>query len=198
MASSVVDICNQALYLLGTNVITSLADGTRTANLCNLMWYEVLDTVLRDHPWNCAIVRDELAVDATAPEYEFSYRYQLPADPYCLRLLGTDQDQYVDGDGKQYYEYKIEGRYILTNATTLKIKYIGRITDVAQYDSLLVSALAAKLAAELAFPITKSHSVVASMGKLYEAKLADAKAVDAQEGAPDYFDSPVLWNARLT
>jgi hypothetical protein len=162
------------------------------------LWYEVLDTVLRDHPWNCATVRDELAQDATAPEYEYSYRYQLPADPYCLRLLGTDQDEYVDGDGQQYYKYKIEGRYILTNAITLKIKYIGRITDVAQYDSLLVGALAAKLAAELAFPITKSHSVVASMGKLYEAKLADAKVVDAQEDTPDVFDCNVLSNARLS
>jgi len=198
MASSVVDICNQALYLLGANVITSLADGTRTANLCNLLWYEVLDTVLRDHPWNCAIVRDELAQDASAPEYEFDYRYQLPADPYCLRLLGTDQDTYVGHDGNQYYEYKIEGRYILTNSTTLKIKYIGRITDVAQYDSLLVGALAAKLASELAFPITKSHQVVNQMGTLYQGKLSDAKAVDAQEGAPDYFDAPVLWNARLS
>jgi hypothetical protein len=162
------------------------------------MWYEVLDTVLRDHPWNCATVLDELAQDATAPEYGHSYRYQLPADPYCLRVLGTDQDEYVDGDGQMYYDYKIVGRYIHTDATTLKITYIGRITDVSLYDSLLVSALAAKLAAELAFPITKSHNVVAAMGKLYEAKLADAKVVDAQEGAPDHFESNVLWNARLS
>jgi len=162
------------------------------------MWYEVLDTVLRDHPWNCVIIREELAQDATAPEYGFDYRYQLPTDPFCLRLLGTDQDDYVDPDGKMYYEYKVEGRYVLTNATTLKIKYIGRVTDVSQYDSLLVSAIAAKLAAEMAFPITKSHNVVASMGKLYEAKLAAAKAVDAQEGAPDYFEANVLWNARLS
>jgi hypothetical protein len=92
----------------------------------------------------------------------------------------------------------VVGRYIHTNATTLKITYIGRITDVAQYDSLLVGALAAKLAAELAFPITKSHTVVQNMNNLYQAKLADAKAVDAQESAPEYFESNVLWNARIS
>lgn len=197
MASSVVDICNQALYLLGASTITAIDEGTTLANLCNLLWPEVRDTVFRDHPWNCLITRAELAQDSTDPEYGYDNSFQLPADPLCLRVLSTDQDEYVDADGQYYYPYAIEGRFIFTDALTLKIKYVGRVTDVTKYDSLLVSALAAKLAAELAYPVTKSHQVVESMRARYEKILNDAKLVDAQEGSPEVFESNVLWNARL-
>ena len=198
MAASVVDICNQALYLLGHDSITALDDGTRRANLCNLLWPEVRDTVLSDHPWNCCIARDELAQDATTPEFEFDYRYALPTDPYCLRVISCDQDQYTDENGQAAYPWKVEGRFILINVgTTVKIKYIARITDVAQYPPNLVTAMAAKLAAELAFPVTRSSSVRSQMEELYDRKIAQAKIVDAQEGIPTPFESNVLWNARF-
>ena len=197
MADSVVDICNQSLYLLGAQTITALDDGTTIANLCNLLWPEVRDAVLSDHPWNCCIVRDALAQDSTDPEYEYSYRYALPTDPYCLRVLSTNNDKYIDHDGQAAYPWEIEARFLLTEATDVSIKYIARITDVTQYPPKLVTALAAKLASELAFPVTKNAAQQRQMEELYQRKLADAKIVDAQEGTPKHFEANVLWNARL-
>ena len=46
-------------------------------------------------------------------------------------------------------------------------------------------ALAARLEAELAFSILQSASIAESKWKLYEMKLRNAKAIDAQEGVPD-------------
>lgn len=197
MAASVVDICNQALYLLGHDPITALDDGTRRANLCNLLWPEVRDAVLADHPWNCAVVRDELAQDATDPEFGYENRFALPTDPYCLRVLSTDQDKYMDENGQQAYPWEIEGRFLVINTMTVKIKYVARVIDVTQYSPKLVTAIAAKLAAELAFPITKNNGVRAQMEELYDRKIAEAKIVDAQEGTPLPFESNALWNARL-
>ena len=197
MAASVVDICNQALYLLGQSAITALDEGTRPATICTLLWPEVRDMVLSDHPWNCAIHRDELAQSTTDPEYEYSYQYALPTDPYCLRVLSTSNDDYVDSNGDPAYPWKVEGRYLLTDADTVKIRYIKRVTDVTQYPPFLVTAMAAKLASELAFPITRNLNIHSQMEQLYQRKLADAKAVDAQEGTPDKFESDVLWNFRF-
>lgn len=197
MATSVVSICNQALYFLGEDAITALDDGTKAALLCNLLWPEVRDAVLADHPWNCAMIRDELSQDATAPEYGFAYRYVLPTDPYCLRVVETDLDVYTDGKGDAAYPWKVEGRYLLIDATAVYVLYIARVTDVTQYSHQLSRAMAAKMAAELAFPITRNPGIVQGLEELYEQKLSDAKAIDAQEGTPNVFESNVLWYARI-
>ena len=55
---------------------------------------------------------------------------------------------------------------MLTNESTAKILYIGRITDPVKFDSMLVDTLTAKLAVDLAYPITGSVQFQAQMEKL--------------------------------
>ena len=64
MATSVIEICNNALVDLGEEPITSLADNTKAARLCNQRWPAVRDAVLRAHPWNCAVTLARLAASA--------------------------------------------------------------------------------------------------------------------------------------
>ena len=66
----------------------------------------------------------------------------------------------------------------------MKIKYIARITDPNEYDTLLMETISARLAADTCYSITNSNSLVASMYSLYEAKLKEARFVDATEGMP--------------
>ena len=55
---SVVDICNEAMDLLGAATITALTENSKEARLCNRRFPTVRDQVLRAHPWNTAITMD--------------------------------------------------------------------------------------------------------------------------------------------
>ena len=53
---SVVDICNEAMDLLGAATITALTENSKEARLCNRRFETVRDAVLRAHTWNVATV----------------------------------------------------------------------------------------------------------------------------------------------
>ncbi|WP_374656118.1 hypothetical protein [Dongia sp.] len=176
MAISTVSICNRALDLLGADPIISLEDGTKAANLCQRNFEPSADSVLRLYPWNAALRRARLPALAEQPAWGYLYQFQLPQGPepaFCLRLLEVD-------DGT---DYRVEGRRILTDyAAPLDVLYIGRIVDVASYDPLLAEAVAAKLAVHLAGNLTESGSRIEAARDYLRGILAEAKAIDAQEG----------------
>ena len=169
--ASTVDICNGALNQLGATTILSLTEDSKNARLCNSRYTQVRDGLFRTHPWNCLQKRIELAADTTAPAWGFSYAYTLPAD--CLRLL-----RILDYDSN----YKVEGRKILSNTSSMKILYIGRITDPNEYDELLRETLSAALGADIAFAVTSNNQTATNMYNLFQDKLRDARFVDATEG----------------
>ena len=175
MASDV-DICNSALNNIGATNIVSLTEDSKAARVCNQRYPVIRDAVFRTHPWNCLISRLELA-QSGMPVFEYSYSYNLPNEPYCLRLLE------VDGENAGVV-YEVEGRSILTDEATMKIKYIARVLDANMYDTLLIEALAARLSSELAYPLANSTSLQAQLFNIYEHKISAAQFVDATEGAP--------------
>ena len=175
MASDV-DICNSALNMIGASNIISLTEDSRAARVCNQRYEFVRDAVFRAHPWNCLISRVEVAADATAPAFEFEYAHTLPTDPYCLRVLRPQDPDSV---------FKIEGRKLLANSTPFKFIYISRVTDPNEYDQLLIEALAARLAADVSYALVNSATLTQSLFAIYDAKLSEARFVDATEGTPD-------------
>jgi len=169
--ASIVDICNGALNQLGATTILSLTEDSKNARLCNSRYTQVRDALFRTHPWNCLQKRIELAVDTTAPTWGFSYAYTLPAD--CLRLL-----RILDYDSN----HKVEGRKVLSNASTMKILYIARVTDPNEYDELLRETISASLGADIAFGVTSNNQTAKNMYELFKDKLRDARFVDSTEG----------------
>ena len=187
-----VSICANALRRLGDDPIVSLTDDTERARLCNAFYSEARDDVLRSHPWNFAITRQQLSQLSATPLYQYSYQYALPTDPFCLRVLEMEYSDYV---------FKIEhlagtGRVLLTDEGTAKIIYIARITDTAQFDSLFIDTLTAKMSVDLAYPVTGSVQLQQSMQKLFESKLREARSVDGQEGFQDDLVSPTFTDFR--
>jgi len=106
-----------------------------------------------------------------APTWGFSYAYTLPAD--CLRLL-----RILDYDSN----YKVEGRKVLSNTSTMKILYISRVTDPNEYDELLRETISASLGADIAFGVTSNNQTAKNMYQLFQDKLKDARFVDSTEG----------------
>ena len=169
--ASTVDICNGALNQLGATAILSLTEDSKNARLCNSRYTQVRDALFRTHPWNCLQTRVELAASTTSPAWGFTYAYTLPAD--CLRLLRV-----LDYDSN----YKVEGRKILSNASTMKILYISRVTDPNEYDELLRETLSAALGADIAYAVTSNNTTSQNMILSYQEKLKDARFVDSTEG----------------
>lgn len=181
-----IDICNSALIKIGQSRISSITEDTKAAIFCNQQYATLRDEVLYSHPWNFAVRRVELGLLATAPAFEFDNQFQLPSN--CLRVLETDDTDMI---------YVIEGRNLLTNWDTVKIKYIERITDESQFNPAFAEALALRMAWDLAYPLVESVSLQDRMAAAYEAFLAQARSFDAQEGTPEEMNSDTWLNARL-
>jgi len=175
MANSVVDICNSALNQIGASNIVSLTEDSKNARVCNQRYTNVRDAVMRAHPWNCLVTRKVLSPDTESPKFEFDNQFTLPTDPFCLRVLNLRYNDIV---------HRIEGRKILCDEDTIDLIYVGRILDPAQYDTLLSETIASGLAADIAYAIAGSPSLVDSMRSIYEAKLSEARFVNATEGTP--------------
>jgi len=176
--ASTVEICNNALIALGAETIMALTENSKAARLCNARFASARDAVLRAHPWNCAMARTSLAQESSSPAFGYSYRYQLPGD--CLRVI-----QAYGADKEPIDDWQVEGRSLLCDEATVYIKYIKRVTDPNQLDSLCREAISARLAAEIAYALTQSRTAEKNMWEIYNGlKLTEARAIDAQEGTP--------------
>ena len=169
--ASVVQICNSALNQLGAASITALTDNSKNARLCNERYNTVRDSVFRSHPWNSLIKRIQLAQNTSTPVYGFSYQFNLPSD--CLRVLTIDAYN---------SDFKVEGRKILCNESSIKIVYVSQVTDPNEMDVLLRETIAAALAADIAYAITANLQVTKLMQERYEFKISEARHADASEG----------------
>lgn len=184
--ASIVDICNRAISRVGGNRITAITDQTKAAKACNSAYEIVRNEVLRSHTWNCLTGRAQLAPLAASPAFEYTYQYQLPSD--CGRLLEVDNDD---------YDYVVEGRKILTDyGTVLNIRYAIRELDTQQYDDLLVSVMAARLAVEICEELTQSRTKKVELKAEHKELLSDAKRVDSQEQSPSTFEEDDWIEAR--
>jgi len=170
--TSKTSICNKSLRKIGVSTVINIdTDTSPQATACRAVYDDILLEVLREHEWNFAIFRKDLAQDITTPVYEYSYRFVLPTYPIIVRLL----DVYNNED------YKIENGYLLTNETTAKIKYVGKETDPNKYDSLFIEAFSLRIAQEVCFQLTGDKALSSSMYELYSLALQNAKDKNYQE-----------------
>ena len=102
----------------------------------------------------------------------------------------------VDGEADGVV-YEVEGRNIVSNETTMKIKFIARVFDANEYDALLIETIAARLSSEIAYPLVNSTSLQSQLFNIYEHKISTAQFVDATEGTPAEITSTYFTDARL-
>jgi len=175
--TSDVSICNLALSRIGHDEITSLAENNPAAKACSREYEVCRDTLLRAHTWNFAVRRVQLAQLTTKPVFEYAREYHLPDD--CLRVVSVDCVE----------PYRIEGRKLLTDAATVKIEYVARITDPTQFDVLFVDTLAYLIAARIAPRLMDNASMVRELYQAYEAMLREARYTDSLEGTVRNIDA---------
>jgi hypothetical protein len=172
--------------MLGKAPIASLDDESDRASYCANLYPALRDSLLRKHYWNCAIKRVLLSPTSDKPAYDYTNQFQLPSDFLRLYQVGTNKTPIDD--------FQLENRMILANVTALPLRYVWRNEDENNWDSGLVQAATAAMAALLAYPITQSTSLRDSLVQTAAQVLREAKAIDGQENPGDTFgdDFPLI------
>jgi len=191
--ASVVNMCNSALNLLGASTISSLTEDTKNARLCNQRFEPIRDRVFRSHNWNCLIKRVQLAQDSTGPVVEYTYGYTLPTD--CLRVLKIHNGS--TDSIKSALDYKIEGRKVVTDETTIYLVYVALVTDPNEFDSYLREAISHQLAADICYAITNNSTLANNYMTRADERLREARFIDATENALDTVEANEFTDARL-
>jgi hypothetical protein len=176
------DIINAALVSLGASPVQDLSSTTPSVAAA-AFWPMVLPATLRSHPWNFAVTRRTLAPLATAPDHGYSQAFPLPSD--WIRTLSCSAD-----------DFRMEGGKILCDATILELRYIAMVEDPARWDGLFCEAIAAHLAAKLAYPLTQSASAQEVCWSAYKEILRLARSVDSLEEPTDDIEESSLITLR--
>lgn len=170
-----INICNQALGLLGDDRITSFEDGSKEARYCSLFFEQAANEVLHKSKFREAVHRVALTQDAEAPLNQWLYSYQLPQD--FIRVLRINEsDLYNDSRN-----FEIEGTKLLINDAEVNLKYVRKLTDFSSASPLLVKAIAYTLAAKICHALTGSASLMGSLEQQAEAVIFDANFRQAKE-----------------
>jgi hypothetical protein len=159
------------LIKVGADRISSINQETKSARLLNAIWDEMVDAVLGAHPWKFATKRATLAPTSTTPAFGFDYEYDIPAD--CLRPLDTDPDD---------INWVVENGKILSDESTLDIRYIWRNTDPASWDARFCEALAWKLAENVSYALAPSIELRSDCRKGFAVAMQEARTMDASQG----------------
>jgi hypothetical protein len=194
------DCLNDALSQVGAAPISAIDDGSTNANYCLTFYPSLRDGLLRSHRWNFAETRQELAQEVTPPVTEYTYRYALPNDPYCLKVheyAGGNPVAVVAWPFEQQLlpRYKIEGRFLVSNDGQAFIVFTGRIENPDLWDATFYQLMTTWLASKLATAIHHDQKMSAALlTNATTILLPLATAVDGQEGSQEPFIvNNLLW-----
>ncbi|QDP67286.1 MAG: hypothetical protein Unbinned4614contig1000_3 [Prokaryotic dsDNA virus sp.] len=185
-ATTEVNLANMALTMLGQQPISALTDSNNRAVMANARYADVRDSVLRAHPWNCAVKRDSLTARAAAtgllgaPKWGYTKTYALPSD--FVRMVSIEdptQEYTIEAGNREDTHSSANDLVLLTDASEMNIKYIYRLTNVAKMDDTLKHAIAVRLAAELAHAVTGDSGKEGQMMQKYQAMLMQAQWEDS-------------------
>lgn len=195
--ASVVDICNMALSRIGNSQrINALDEASIQAEQCSLFYEPSRDFVLADYPWPFAMAYVSLAEVVDNPNPEFPHSYSVPTDclrarrivngifpdgawPYCVNRPEIPQTPYRIINGAS-------GRVLSTIVNPATLEYTAKVTSPELFDPIFVSALAWKLAGQIAPAIAKDAGAAQSCEGMYRAEMAQAFAGAENESAQDY------------
>jgi hypothetical protein len=188
MALNDIGLCSRALIRLGAQPISSFADGSAEAEICNALYPQARDALLSSYGWNFATGQIELTkLDETAIG-ELKDVFALPND--FLRALSA-------GNGAVSYglDYRIMRGKLYANSDQVVLTYIFR-ADESESPEFFNSVLISRLAAEFCIPLTENTSRFETLTRLAETEFSRARQLDAQQDRPQKLRSFPLTDVR--
>jgi hypothetical protein len=224
--SSPVDIANMALGLCGArSVITAFTEPNPEAAQCSIWYDKDRLFILRAHRWNFARKQDTMTLLATAPGVgnqpqtnlpwpfmPWAYSYEYPADCVQFQLIlpiynGTNWQGYMAPNSQSPVRFKVSStlnasnqtiRAIFTNQNPAIGAWTQDITNPDLFDSQFTEALAYRLAASLAIPLSGDKALANSLAQKSAMVIAEAESRDGNEGLTIHNPIPDFVRVRGT
>lgn len=205
--SSVVEIANMALSRIGNGQrIDSLDENTTQAEQCNAFYEHSRDFVLRaDCDWGFATAYSNLARVEVSPTTEYLYAYAVPIDCLRIRRIVNQGWPVIDWPycnahanlPARLTNYRVingtSNRLIATNAETVDLEYTLRVEAPELFDPVFTSALAWKLAANIAPSIAKDAGIASMCEQQYQYEIMRARTLTLNEGQQqNHFESSFI------
>lgn len=192
--ASEVQIARLALQNIGDRYdITSLNEASPEAEQVKLVFDDVRDMVLREHPWKFARKYATPAPLAGVVPANWDYMYTYPSD--ALRVIRIVNPL---GDNQPPIRFEVarnsaDVHVILCNESEPTIEYTKQVTDPQQFDPQFVTALAYRIAQYIAMPITGDRQIMSDMKTLADIEIGKAQATDANEGFEAVRPAEATW-----
>ena len=123
-----------------------------------------------------------------SPAFEYSYLYDLPSD--CLRVWKID-------DETANPSWKVEGGQILSDNSSLEIRYVKDSTDYTLMDPLFYEAWATYTAWDISLELGRDMTVKDRLMEDFIKLLGKARFVDATENSQSSLDASDWTGSRL-
>lgn len=179
MASGI-EICQKACVLVGISPITSFSEGTTESIACDLLYEDIVNGALSEHPWSFGTKQFDITANriSTDPDILWDARYQLPVDE--SNFIGI-HGLFIDGSDvpASYDRYEDD---IYCNAGTdstvvIKMAHRPDENDWPYYFRLMVIY---RMALNLAISVTRNPEVIAAMQNQDAVQTERAKTRDSQ------------------
>lgn len=167
MASGI-DICSNALLLIGANSINSFTEPGAGAQVASALYEPTLTGLLTRNYWRFAIKKQQLNRLSQTPINDYQYAFQIPPD--CLKVMKVDPMN----------RYKVYRDLIYSNNSSLIADYVFRPED-SELPDYFVMALTYKLASDFALAVTDSENKNAIYEEKFRTAMAEAYAADGQQ-----------------
>lgn len=151
---SALQVCSDALILLGAAPISSFNEGTDEANTCDRLYPDVKNTTLQIYPWSFSFKKVQLARTVNTPVNEWAYEYQLPSDRIGPPRAVFDN---TSVGARPFTGWEIYGDKIYTNAEVIVIDYQYSVSE-SEMPVYFIQLLKYQMAWHLAEPITDQVS----------------------------------------
>jgi len=187
--SSQVQIVNTALISIRAETIALPLESSVVGRKVAVIYPIVLKDMIRAHPWNFAKKETALSriVETPVLDDDYAYIFTLPSDYLQMNKTSGDSTGYT---------YRIKNGRLYSNLESLDVEYMFFNEDPNSYDSDFVTALAARLAAELVYSLTSDRNLIKTKWDEFIAKWRQAKASNGFEQSIIAPTSNLFFNAR--
>jgi hypothetical protein len=192
MATTKVDICSTALVMIGANAITSFSDDSTEANVCNVVYEDILKSSLTRHRWRFATEQKQLSLLTATPTGRYSYEYQLPTSPEILQLITLTVNDFVI-PYERYGDKVFLDNYGSSNSVICD--YIFR-QDESEFPPHFILALEYSLAGLFAGSIARDSGMIRQFSDMAERQYLIAKNIDSAERTTKVLDQSRYINLR--